>query len=57
MIINFLFGIMNKLAPQIPVYFVSFPFVLAGGLLLFYFTFTEILRLFMRGFETFLVNG
>jgi flagellar biosynthetic protein FliR len=57
MIVNFLFGVMNKLAPQIPVYFISFPFVLAGGLLLFYFTFAEILRLFMRGFETFLVNG
>jgi flagellar biosynthetic protein FliR len=57
LIINFLFGIMNKLAPQIPVYFISFPFVLAGGLILLYFTFGEILRLFVTGFQTFLANG
>jgi flagellar biosynthetic protein FliR len=56
-IVNFLFGIANKLAPQIPVYFISFPFVLAGGLLLLYFTFSECLRLFMAGFQTFLANG
>jgi flagellar biosynthetic protein FliR len=57
LVINFLFGVMNKLAPQIPVYFISFPFVLAGGLLLLYFTFGEILRLFVTGFQTFLANG
>jgi flagellar biosynthetic protein FliR len=57
LIINFLFGIMNKLAPQIPVYFISFPFVLAGGLILLYFTFGEILRLFVAGFQSFLANG
>jgi flagellar biosynthesis protein FliR len=57
LVINFLFGIMNKLSPQIPVYFISFPFVLAGGLLLLYFTFTEILRLFLGGFQMFLANG
>lgn len=57
LIINFLFGVLNKLTPQIPVYFISFPFVLAGGLLLLYFTFGEILRLFITGFQTFLTNG
>jgi flagellar biosynthetic protein FliR len=57
LIINFLFGVVNKLTPQIPVYFVSFPFVLAGGLLLLYFTFSECLRLFIDGFQTFLRNG
>jgi len=55
--INFLFGIANKLVPQIPVYFISFPFVLAGGLVLLYFTFSECLRLFMAGFQAFLANG
>ena len=57
LIVNFLFGIMNKMTPLIPVYFISAPFVLAGGLLLFYFTFREALTLFMSGFQTFLANG
>jgi flagellar biosynthetic protein FliR len=57
LIINFLFGIMNKMTPTIPVYFISAPFVLAGGLLLFYFTFSEALKLFITGFQTFLANG
>ena len=29
---NFLFGILNKLTPMIPVYFISGPFLIAGGL-------------------------
>jgi flagellar biosynthetic protein FliR len=57
LIVNFLFGIMNKMTPLIPVYFISAPFVLAGGLLLFYFTFREALTLFVTGFQTFLSNG
>lgn len=57
LIINFLFGIMNKMTPTIPVYFISAPFVMAGGLLLLYFTFREGLTLFISGFQMFLVNG
>lgn len=57
LIINFLFGILNKLTPVIPVYFISAPFVMAGGLLLLYFTFNEALTLFMNGFQMFLANG
>ncbi len=57
LIINFLFGIMNKMTPTIPVYFISAPFVMAGGLLLLYFTFREGLTLFITGFQMFLVNG
>ena len=34
LIINLMVGIANKMVPQIPVYFISTPFVLAGGLLL-----------------------
>ena len=33
LIINLMVGIANKLTPQIPVYFISVPVVLAGGLL------------------------
>ena len=57
LIINFLFGILNKLTPVIPVYFISAPFVMAGGLLLLYFTFSEALTLFLNGFQMFLTNG
>jgi flagellar biosynthetic protein FliR len=57
LVVNFLFGIMNKLSPLIPVYFISAPFVLAGGLILLFFTFGEALRLFLSGFQNFLVNG
>jgi flagellar biosynthetic protein FliR len=57
LVINFLFGVMNKLSPLIPVYFISAPFVLAGGLILLFFTFGEALKLFLAGFQNFLVNG
>ncbi len=35
--INLLLGFLNKMVPQIPIYFVSTPFLLLGGLLVFYF--------------------
>jgi flagellar biosynthetic protein FliR len=57
LIFNFLVGIMNKMTPLIPVYFISTPFVLAGGLLLLYVTFSEALTLFVTGFQAFLANG
>lgn len=34
--INLLLGFLNKMVPQIPVYYVSTPFLLLGGLLVFY---------------------
>jgi flagellar biosynthetic protein FliR len=57
LILNFLFGIMNKMTPLIPVYFISAPFIMAGGLLLLYFTFSEALTLFITGFQNFLASG
>lgn len=57
LIVNFLFGILNKLTPIIPVYFISAPFVMTGGLLLLYFTFKEALTLFLSTFQMFLANG
>jgi len=57
LIINFMVGIANKLTPQIPVYFISLPFVLAGGLVLLYFTIGESVRLFMMGFMGWLARG
>lgn len=57
LIINLMVGLANKLVPQIPVYFISMPFVLAGGLLLLYLTIGEALRLFIAGFTAWLTTG
>jgi len=57
LLINFLFGIANKMIPQIPIYFISLPFVFAGGVLLFYFTIGEFLTLFSSGFAAWLLKG
>lgn len=56
-IVNLLFGFANKMIPQIPIYFISLPFVLAGGLLLLYFTASEFITLFMAGFTFWLAKG
>jgi flagellar biosynthetic protein FliR len=55
--INVLFGIVNKLTPQIAVYFVSLPFVVLGGLFVLYFTLGEILRIFIESFAKWLIRG
>jgi flagellar biosynthesis protein FliR len=55
--INFLFGILNRLAPQVPVYFVSAPFITAGGLTLLYFLVGEMLEIFMGRFSGWLISG
>jgi len=47
---NLAIGFVNKLAPQIPVYFVSLPFVIAGALILLYFGIGVMLSLFGEGF-------
>jgi len=41
-LVNFAAGLINKLTPNIPVYFISLPFVLAGGLALLYFLLPEL---------------
>jgi flagellar biosynthetic protein FliR len=43
-------GLINKLAPQIPVYFISTPFVLMGGLFMLYLTIAALIRQFVDGF-------
>lgn len=49
LILNVLFGLINKLVPNIPAYFVSIPFLIAGGLLIFHFAVSELLLLFASG--------
>jgi flagellar biosynthesis protein FliR len=57
LVVNFAMGVMNKLVQQIPVYFISLPFVIAGGLLMFYFLSAEMLMLFNMRFSSFLQDG
>jgi flagellar biosynthetic protein FliR len=49
-LVNLGVGFINKLVPQIPVYFISLPFVIAGGLIMFYFAVPTLLSLFADGF-------
>ena len=56
LIFNLSIGMVNKLAPQIPVYFISIPFILTGGLILLYFGSHTMFSLFIDGFEA-LFNG
>jgi len=56
-IANLAIGLTNKLTPQIPIYFISLPFVLFGGLFLLFFVSDDMLQLFMQGFSQWLYNG
>lgn len=47
---NLAIGLVNKLAPQIPVYFVSLPAIIAGALIMMYFGIGIMLSLFADGF-------
>ncbi|TPL86379.1 flagellar type III secretion system protein FliR [Mesorhizobium sp. B2-3-13] len=49
-LVNLTIGFVNKLTPQIPIYFISQPFVIAGGMLIFYFAIGTMLSLFVDGF-------
>ena len=55
-IVNLTIGLINKLTPTIPVYFISMPFVLLGGLLLLYLTSDELLTQFMLGLSSWLAD-
>ncbi|SHO63203.1 flagellar biosynthetic protein FliR [Pseudoxanthobacter soli DSM 19599] len=56
-IVNFAVGLANKLVPQIPVYFITTPFVIAGGLMLLYLTIDEFLLNFIDGFSRWAFGG
>ncbi|HEU0158310.1 MAG TPA: flagellar biosynthetic protein FliR [Hyphomicrobiaceae bacterium] len=57
LLINFMIGLANKFTPQIPVYFIAVPFVLAGGFFILYLTIGDALRFFMLGFMGWLARG
>jgi flagellar biosynthetic protein FliR len=50
LLINLAIGFINKLTPQIPVYFISLPFVIFGGLILLYWGIGGFLSLFADSF-------
>lgn len=47
---NFAVGLVNKLAPQVPVFYISTPYLLLGGLLLVYFTIASMVMQFGQYF-------
>ncbi|MEQ8824465.1 MAG: flagellar biosynthetic protein FliR [Filomicrobium sp.] len=57
LMINLLFGLVNKMVPQIPAYFVSIPFLIFGGLLAMYFLLPEMLQIFFQHFSRFIIEG
>ncbi|GAA0770998.1 flagellar biosynthesis protein FliR [Roseibium denhamense] len=56
-VVNLAVGLVNKLTPQIPVYFISLPFVIAGGLYFLYLVIAEAMMIFLDGYFTWLQLG
>ena len=54
--VNLAVGLINKLTPAVPVYFISVPFVLFGGFLLLYLTSDELLTQFILGVSSWLAE-
>jgi flagellar biosynthetic protein FliR len=55
-LVNVLFGILGKLIPQVPSYFISIPFLLMGGLFFLYLMVPEMLQIYFDAFNTTLTN-
>jgi flagellar biosynthetic protein FliR len=56
-IVNVAISIVNRLSPQIAIYFIATPFVILGGLLLLYVSIGPMLEAFMRSFSAILTAG
>jgi flagellar biosynthetic protein FliR len=54
---NFAVGLLNRLTPQIHVFFISGPFLIIGGLFLFYFISNSMVTAFMADFADWAVRG
>ena len=57
LLFNVAIGIVNKLAPQIPIYFISQPYLIMGGLFLLYLGIAAMLHLFADGFAPVMQGG
>ncbi|WP_137135688.1 flagellar biosynthetic protein FliR [Rhizobium sp. FKY42] len=51
LLFNVAVGLVNKLAPQIPVFFISTPFLIAGGMFMLYLAIGALTRQFAEGFD------
>jgi flagellar biosynthetic protein FliR len=47
---NVAIGLINKLAPQIPIFFISAPFLIMGGLFMMYLSIAALIRQYAGGF-------
>ncbi|OLP58160.1 flagellar biosynthetic protein FliR [Xaviernesmea oryzae] len=57
LLFNIALGMVNKLAPQIPLYFISTPYIIIGGIFLFYLSAVAMLKLFAQGFAMVMQAG
>jgi flagellar biosynthesis protein FliR len=57
LIVNVALALINRLTPQIQVFFVATPFIVGGGLVLLYFTIKPALDAFLIGFGGWLSSG
>ena len=56
LIVNLALGLVNRMVPQVPVYFISLPFVVAGGLYLLVLSIRQSLDAFMVAFSQWLAG-
>ncbi len=56
-IVNLAMSLINRLTPQIAIFYMATPFIVGGGLLLLYFSIKPLLGEFMSGFEAWLISG
>ena len=56
-VVNFAIGITNRLTPQIPVYFISMPLIIIGGLYFLFVVISDFLRIFLDGYFSWLQYG
>ena len=57
LLINLGIGLANKMSPQVPVYFISMPYVIAGGLILLYGLGPDVVSIFIDHFAARLRDG
>ncbi|MGL4397212.1 MAG: flagellar biosynthetic protein FliR [Hyphomicrobium sp.] len=56
-VVNLLFGLANKFMPQVPIYFVSIPFIILGGFGIFVLAGPHMLNLFMQAYAQWMITG
>lgn len=57
MIANFAMALINRVSPQVAIFFIAPPFVVAGGVALIYFTIRGQVAQFMAAFSAWLGSG